>query len=313
MQVPAPFEYERATTVDHALLLLSQLGPEARLLAGGHSLLPMMKLRLATPEHLIDIDALADELGYIEAAAAAGDDGREEVRIGAMTRHRELLESPLLGARLAIFTDAELSIADPLVRNRGTIGGALCQADPSEDLGAVCAAVDARLVIRGLEGERVIDMHEFHRGPYRTAVGPAEMLTEIRVPLAEDQGSAYEKLERRVGDWAVASAGASLTIEGGRIGQAGIALAAVGGGVSARQAEALLCGASPSDELLAQVAATAAAQIDPISDQRGTAEFKRHVAGVLVERVLRRALARALGREPDRDAELGLTPGEQAS
>ena len=311
MQVPAPFEYERATTVDHALLLLSQLGPEARLLAGGHSLLPMMKLRLATPEHLIDIDALAGELGYIEVAA--GDEGGEEVRIGAMTRHRELLESPLLGARLAIFTDAELKIADPLVRNRGTIGGALCQADPSEDLGAVCAAVDARLVIRGLEGERVIDMHEFHRGPYRTAVGPAEMLTEIRVPLAEDQGSAYEKLERRVGDWAVASAGASLTLEGGRIGQAGVALAAVGGGVSARRAEALLCGATPSDELLAQVAAAAAAQIDPISDQRGTADFKRHVAGVLVERVLRRALARALGHELDRDAELGLTPGEQAS
>ncbi len=180
-QVPAPFEYERATSVEHALALLAQLGPDARLLAGGHSLLPMMKLRLAAPAHLIDIDPLAQELSYIRRHPA--DDGTgEEVRIGAMTRHRELLESPLLAQRLAIFTDAEHVIADPLVRNRGTIGGALCQADPSEDLGAVCAAVGARLVIRGLNGERVLGMGEFHRGAYRTAIGPAEMLVEIRVP-----------------------------------------------------------------------------------------------------------------------------------
>ena len=166
MQVPAPFEYERATSVDHALDLLQRLGPDARLLAGGHSLLPMMKLRLATPEHLIDIDDLAGELGYIREA-----DG--EVRIGAMTRHRELLESALLAERLPIFTDAERVIADPVVRNRGTIGGALCQADPAEDLSAVCAALDARLVISGQGGERVVDMREFHRGPYETAVGAA--------------------------------------------------------------------------------------------------------------------------------------------
>ena len=134
MQVPAPFEYERATSVEHALELLQRLGPEARLLAGGHSLLPMMKLRLAMPEYLVDIDGLAGELGYIRE-----DSG--EVRIGAMTRHRALLESDLLSDRLAIFTDAERVIADPVVRNRGTIGGALCQADPSEDLSAVCAAV----------------------------------------------------------------------------------------------------------------------------------------------------------------------------
>ena len=142
MQVPAPFQYERATSVDHALELLARLGPEARLLAGGHSLLPMMKLRLAAPEHLIDIDGLAGELGYI-----AERDG--EIRIGAMTRHRELLESELLASRLPIFTDAERVIADPVVRNRGTIGGALCQADPAEDLTAVCAAIGARMVIRG--------------------------------------------------------------------------------------------------------------------------------------------------------------------
>jgi carbon-monoxide dehydrogenase medium subunit len=290
MQVPAPFEYERATTVADALELLARLGPEARLLAGGHSLLPMMKLRLAAPEHLIDIDPLAAELGYIREQ-----DG--EVRIGAMTRHRELLESDLLAERLAIFRDAERVIADPVVRNRGTIGGALCQADPAEDLSAVCAAVDARLVIRGLEGERVVDMHEFHRGPYETAVGPAEMLVEIRVPLHAGAGSAYEKVERRVGDWAVAAAGASVRLAGGVIEQAAIALTAVGAGVRSPDAESLLRGEAPSDELFAAAAAAAAAGCAPVSDQRGSAEYKRHAADELTRRALRRATARALREE----------------
>src|SRR3954454_14857104 len=141
LQVPAPFDYERATSIEHALSLLEALGPGARLLAGGHSLLPMMKLRLAVPDHVIDIDPLADELGYV-------DEHDGEVRIGAMTRHPDLLESEVVARRLQVFTDAERVSADPVVRNRGTIGGALCQADPSEDLSAVCAAVGARMVIR---------------------------------------------------------------------------------------------------------------------------------------------------------------------
>jgi carbon-monoxide dehydrogenase medium subunit len=290
MQVPAPFEYERATSIADALELLARLGPEARLLAGGHSLLPMMKLRLAAPEHLIDIDPLAAELGYIREQ-----DG--EVRIGAMTRHRELLESDLLAERLAIFRDAERVIADPVVRNRGTIGGALCQADPAEDLSAVCAALDARLVIRGLDAERVVDMHEFHRGPYETAVGQAEMLVEVRVPLHADAGSAYEKVERRVGDWAVAAAGASVRLVGGVIEQAAIALTAVGAGVRSSEAEAVLRGEAPSDELFAAAAAAAAAGCAPVSDQRGSAEYKRHAAGELTRRALRRATARALREE----------------
>ena len=182
MQVPAPFEYERAKSVEEALELLTQLGPDARLLAGGHSPLPMMKLRLASPAYLIDIDSLADELGYVT-------EHDDEVRIGAMTRHRALLESELLARRLAIFTDAERVIADPVVRNRGTIGGALCQADPSEDLSAVCAAIGAQMVVRETDGERVLSMDEFHCGPYQTAVGPAEMLVEIRVPLREASGN----------------------------------------------------------------------------------------------------------------------------
>jgi aerobic carbon-monoxide dehydrogenase medium subunit len=287
MQVPAPFEYERATSVEHALDLLARLGPEARILAGGHSLLPMMKLRLAAPEALVDIDDLAGELGYVREQEG-------EVRIGAMTRHRELLESRLLAERLPIFNDAEQVIADPVVRNRGTIGGALCQADPAEDLSAVCAAVGARLVVRGLAGERVLDVHEFHRGPYETALGDAEMLTEVRIPLHPDAGSAYEKIERRAGDWAVVAAGAAVRLTDGTIADAGIALAAVGAGVTCPEAEAALAGQTPSEEVFAEAGRLAADAARPTSDQRGSAEYKRHAAGELTRRALRRATARAI-------------------
>jgi carbon-monoxide dehydrogenase medium subunit len=266
------------------LALLEEHGPDARLLAGGHSLLPMMKLRLASPEYVIDIDPLASVLGYVEERSG-------EVRIGAMTRHNALLESPLLARRLAIFTDAERVIADPVVRNRGTIGGALCQADPSEDLSAVCAAVGARLVIRGRPGERVVDMHEFHRGPYETAVGPAEMLVEIRIPLRPSTGSAYLKVDRRVGDWAVVAAGASVTLDGGVIAGAGLALVAVGGDITVPLD---LAGEPPSDAAFARAAELARSACEPVSDQRGSADYKRHVVGVLTERVLARATERAL-------------------
>jgi aerobic carbon-monoxide dehydrogenase medium subunit len=290
MQIPAAFEYERATSVDNALELLQAHGPEARLLAGGHSLLPMMKLRLAAPEYLIDIDPLAEELSYIHEAGG-------EVRIGAMTRHRELLESELLADRLAVFTDAERVIADPVVRNRGTIGGALCQADPAEDLSAVCAAVRAKLVIRGLDGERVLTMPEFHRGPYETAVGDSEMLVEIRVPLQAGSGSAYEKVERRVGDWAVAASGAALRLAGGTIAEAGIALTAVGGGVTCERAEASLVDQMPIEDAFVTAAALAAEDCSPTGDQRGSAEYKRHLASELTLRALRSAAARALREE----------------
>ena len=291
MQVPAPFEYERATSVDHALELLTLLGPEARLLAGGHSLLPMMKLRLASPQYVIDIDDLAAELGYIDAREG-------EVRIGAMTRHRELLESELLAAALPIFRDAERVIADPLVRNRGTIGGALCQADPAEDLSAVCAAVDARLLIRGPDGERLVEMRDFYRGPYATAVGAEEMLLEIRVVIEPGSGSAYQKVERRVGDWAVVAAGASVKLAGGTIERGRIALAAVGAEVTSTEAQEALAGQRPSDRLFAHAAQLAAAGCSPVTDQRGTAAYKRHVAAVLTERALRRAVTRALSEPP---------------
>jgi carbon-monoxide dehydrogenase medium subunit len=269
------------------LALLEAHGPEARLLAGGHSLLPMMKLRLASPEYVIDIDPLADALGYVDVRPT-------EVRIGAMTRHSALLESAFLREHVSIFTDAERVIADPVVRNRGTIGGALCQADPAEDLSAVCAAVKAKLVIRGTGTERVVDMHEFHIGPYETAVGPAEMLVEIRVPLQANSGSAYLKVDRRVGDWAVVAAGAALTLDKGAITQAGLALVAVGGDITAHAAEAALVGEPPTEQTFHRAALLAQSACEPVTDQRGSADYKRHVVGVLTERVLKRAAERAL-------------------
>jgi carbon-monoxide dehydrogenase medium subunit len=291
MQVPAPFEYARATSVDDALALLDRLGPEARLIAGGHSLLPMMKLRLATPEHLVDINPLEAELRYLREEG-------DEVRIGALTRHRDLLESELLARRLTVFRDAERVIADPPVRNRGTIGGALCQADPAEDLSAVCAALGAQVVIRGRGGERVVDMAEFHRGPYTTAVEDGEMLTEVRVPLRGHTGSAYEKVERRVGDWAIAAAAAMVQLDGGTIADAGIALTAVGAHAPRLGwAEDALRGSPPSEEAFAEAARRAATDCDPIGDQRGPADYKRHLAQELTLRAVRRASERALAEE----------------
>ena len=288
MQVPAPFEYARASSVDDAIALLERLGPEARLVAGGHSLLPMMKLRLATPEHLVDINPLEAELGYIRE-----EDG--EVRIGALTRHRELLESELLAEKLPIFREAEMLIADPPVRNRGTIGGALCQADPSEDLSAVCAALNATAVIRGGGGERSVSMVEFHRGPYETAVGDAEMLVEVRIPLRDHHGGAYTKVKRRAGDWAVAASAACIWMNGEGIVDAGIALSAVNpNGVRSTRAEEALRGKPPADEVLGEAARLAAEDTDPASDQRGPAEYKRHLAQELTLRSLRSAVARAL-------------------
>ena len=286
MQVPAPFEYERATSVDQAIGLLERLGPTARLVAGGHSLLPMMKLRLANVEYLIDINDLHAELGYI--AVEPG-----QVRVGAMTRHRELLESDELVAAFPIFRDAEKVIADPVVRNRGTIGGSLCQADPSEDLSAVCTALDASCVIRGPRGERVVSMNEFYRGPYETAVADDEILTEIRLPIRPGGSSAYYKVERRAGDWAVVSAGAALWLDGGLISDARVGLAAVGPNTTGIPAiSAALRGSPPSEDSYRRAGEIAAASCQPVTDMRGSAEYKRHLADELTRRALRTAVDR---------------------
>jgi carbon-monoxide dehydrogenase medium subunit len=291
MQLPAPFDYERATSVDHTIQLLDRLGGTARIVAGGHSLLPMMKLRLVNVEYLIDINDLHGELGYIRVEPA-------RIRIGAMTRHRELLDSPELRRALPIFHDAERVIADPLVRNRGTIGGALCQADPSEDLSAVCTTLDASCVIRGRGGERVVTMAEFYRGPYETAVGAAEILTEIRIPLRAGGSSAFEKVGRRAGDWAVVSCGVAVWLDGGVITDARVGLAAVGPNTTGIPAVSqALRGRAPSEELLAEAGAIAAQYCTPVDDQRGSVDYKRHLAAELTRRALRRAVARIDGRE----------------
>ena len=291
MQVPAPFEYERAGSVDQAIGLLERLGDTARLVAGGHSLLPMMKLRLANLEYVIDINDLHGELGYITVEPT-------QIRIGALARHRELLESDELAKAFPIFRDAERVIADPVVRNRGTLGGSLCQADPSEDLSAVCTTLDASCVIRGSGGERVVSMQDFHRGPYETAVGDAEMLIEIRLPIRPGGSSAYEKVERRAGDWAVVSCGAAVWVADGLITEARVGLAAVGPNTTGIPAiSEALRGKPPSEELYAEAGALAAAACSPSTDLRGSVEYKGHLAGELTRRALRRAVARLDERE----------------
>jgi carbon-monoxide dehydrogenase medium subunit len=290
VQTPAPFEYERATSLEGAIASLERVGPDARVIAGGHSLLPMMKLRLAQPELLVDINDLS-ELSYIREEG-------DEILIGALTRHVDLLESELLAERFPVFGDAEDVIADPVVRNRGTIGGSLCQADAAEDLSAVCSAVKAKVTIQGSGGFRVVGMDEFHVGPYVTAVGAGEILTEIRLPLRPGAGSAHEKVERRAGDWAIAAASAAVWLDGDTISDAGVALSAVGPvTVHLSRAEELLRGQKPSDELFAQAAQIASEDCTPVADGRGPVDYKRHLAGVLTTRALRRATARALHRE----------------
>jgi aerobic carbon-monoxide dehydrogenase medium subunit len=294
VQVPAPFEYERARSVDDAIALLERHGSEARLVAGGHSLLPMMKLRLARPETLIDINDLTD-LDYIKL------DG-DEIVLGAMSRHASVLESPLLAEHYRIFAEAERVIADPLVRNRGTVGGSLCQADPSEDLSAVFCALRGRAVIRSSAGSRSVELRDFHVGPYETAVGDAEILVEVRVPLRLRTGSAYEKVERRAGDWSIAAAGTFVQLAGTGdadmtvVEDVGIGLTAVGAEhFSCIEAETLLRGGPASAAQVAAAAAICAEACNPSADQRGPEDYKRHLVGVLVGRALSRSIARAKG------------------
>ncbi|MGH3068909.1 MAG: FAD binding domain-containing protein [Streptosporangiaceae bacterium] len=315
MQVPAYVEYEKATSVAHALALLARFGPEARILAGGHSLIPMMKLRLAQPETLIDINALT-ELSYLtvtgpdgsavlgaerRAGSSGGSSPRagSELRIGAMTRHAQLLDSAEAARHFAILHDAEQVIADPVVRNWGTVGGSLCQADPSEDLSAAFAALKATMVIAHADGTRTVPARDFHTGPYETVVAPGEILTEIRITIRPGGGSAYEKVGRRAGDWPVGAAGSALWLDGGgldggTIADAGIGLTAVGAPhFSAADAEEFLRGAPATEESFARAGELAAASCRPVSDQRGPADYKRHLARELTVRSLRRAWQRA--------------------
>jgi len=248
MQVPAQFAYERAESVAHALALLEKYGPEARVVAGGHSLIPMMKLRLAQPEALIDINGL-DELAQITVEGG-------ELVIGSMVRHSELLASTVAGGHAAVFHDA-------------------------------FAALRATAVIRGADGTRAVAVREFHEGPYETVVGPEELLVQLRVPDTRGAGSAYVKVERRIGDWAVAAAAAVLRVENGLVAEAGLGLTAVGAPhFCAPEAEAYLIGRAPTEESFAEAGRIAAEHCDPQADQRGPADYKRHLAGELTRRAL---------------------------
>ncbi|MGV0798630.1 xanthine dehydrogenase family protein subunit M, partial [Mycolicibacterium elephantis] len=259
----------------------------AMVVAGGHSLLPMMKLRIANPEYLVDINDLVTELGYIEVEPTL-------VRIGAMTRHRQALESDALAAVCPIFRDAEKVIADPVVRNRGTVGGSLCQADPAEDLTTVCTVLDAVCVARGPAGEREIAIDDFLAGPYETALAHNELLTEIRIPLALHSSSAYSKVERRVGDWAVAAAGAAVTLDGETLRAVRLGLTAVNVDPAAlAEVGADLAGQPATEETFAEAGRGAAQACSPVSDMRGSADYKRHLASELTIRTLRTAAARA--------------------
>ncbi len=294
MQIPAAFEYARAESLDHALQLLAEHGEESRVIAGGHSLLPMMKLRIASPEWLIDINDLS-ELEHIT------EDG-DWLRVGALARHVSLLESDVVAGHFPIVRDAEKTIADPLVRNRGTIGGSLCQADPAEDLSTVCHVLRAELVIRGPNGERTVPMKELHRGPYETSVEPNEILTEIRWPIRARSSSAYTKVERRVGDWATAAAGASVTLGAqGQIEDVAIGLTAVGlDGSTATRSQDAVRGQQPSEDLYAEAGRLAAEDCNPMGDQRGTEAYKRHLADELTRRVLRTAVGRVMSNAGSR-------------
>jgi aerobic carbon-monoxide dehydrogenase medium subunit len=283
MQVPAPFQYQKAASVEHALTLLAQYGPESRVLAGGHSLLPMMKLRLAHPEALIDINGL--DLAGIRL-------DKSVLCIGALVRHAELLASEVAGANLPILHDAERVIADPIVRNRGTVGGSLCQADPSEDLSAAFAALRASLIAVGPAGSRTIPAREFFTGPYETALEHGEILTEIQTPSGK--ASAYVKVERRAGDWAVGAACAVLHIAGETIVEAGIGLTALGADrFVAAEAEDYLRGGPATEQHFVQAGRIAAKHCNPSADQRGPVAYKRHLAGELTTRALRLAASRA--------------------
>ena len=289
MQTPAPCDYSRATSVDDAIAQLEALGGNARILAGGYSLIPMMKLRLANPGHVIDINPLEPELSYIRKEG-------NEICIGALTRHVMMLESDLLDRTFPhIFREAEAVLADPVVRNRGTMGGSLCQSDPAEDLSGVVVALKGQAVLRGPGGaERVVEMEEFHVGPYMTAVQPTELLIEVRFKIKRGHGGAHEKVERRAGDFAIVAASAALWVENGRIVDAGLACSAVGPTtMHIERAEQMMIGQSPSDDLFAQAGAMASQDCSPSSDGRGPVDYKRHVAGVLSKRALSRAAASA--------------------
>jgi carbon-monoxide dehydrogenase medium subunit len=285
--LPSRFTYHRAGSLDEALSLLGTHGEDAKVLAGGQSLIPMMKLRFANPEHLVDVNHV-DGLEGIEER-----DG--SLRVGALTRYRDVIASDLISSRYPTIGRAAPQISDPLVRNLGTVGGSLAHADPAGDLGAVMLALGASVVLKSSGGEREVPISAFLVDTFVTSIEPNELLTEIRVPMpGKRSGGDYLKLERKVGDWATVAVAVSLTLSNGSIGRAGIGLTGVGPkNIQATEAEATLAGAAPGDEAFAEAGRLAAAAASPVSDVRGPEEYKRHMVDVYVRRGLARALETA--------------------
>lgn len=284
--LPSRFEYHRPDSLEEALQLLAEHGDEAKVLAGGQSLIPVMKLRLASPAHLVDI-------GRLGMDAIAESNGR--LTVGALARHRDLERSELLDTRYPVMAAAAPLISDPIVRNLGTIGGSLCHADPAGDWGSVMLALQASVVLRSTGGERELAMSEFLVDTFTTALEPDEILTEVRVPQPSGPtGGAYLKLERKVGDFATVAAATHLSLSNGTIERAGIALTAVGArNILASDAEASLAGVEPTEAAFAEAGRLAAEASSPVSDVRGSADYKRHVVDVYVRRGLAHALEMA--------------------
>jgi carbon-monoxide dehydrogenase medium subunit len=287
--IPGAFDYHKPKSLDEAVALLGEHGDEARLLAGGHSLIPMMKLRLANPSHLIDLRGIPGLAG-IEAADGA-------IRIAAMTTQAEIIASELLAKKIPILRETALQIADPQVRSFGTIGGNVANGDPGNDMPAVMMALGALFLVQGPAGERTIAARDYYQGAFTTALGGDEVLRAIRIPTPPaGHGSAYQKMKRKVGDYATAAAAVVLVLDGGRCRDARIALtnlAAVP--LFAEAAGPALVGTTLDDAAIQKAAQAAVAITDPASDLRGPADFRRHVAGVMVRRAVQRARERAGG------------------
>jgi carbon-monoxide dehydrogenase medium subunit len=288
--IPPQFDYHAPDSLDDAVRLLTELGDEAKVMSGGQSLLPMMKLRLAQPGHIVDIgripalDDISEEDGYL--------------KIGALVSEAALEHNDVVAERYPILLDTAAVIADPIVRNRATVGGNIAHGDPANDHPATMLALRAEVVAYGPEGERVIPIDEFFHGFFATALQPNEILTQIRVPApAERSGGAYVKLERKVGDFAVAGSAVQLTLgDDGTVAQAGIGLTNLGmAPIRAAAAEEALVGNNPDDDTIAAAAQLAAEATDPVADRRGSVDYKTNMARVLTGRAIRKALARAGG------------------
>ena len=284
---PGKFDYHKPDSVDEAVALLGRFGEDAKILAGGHSLVPMMKLRLAEPANLIDVNGINDLKGIREANGG--------ICIGAATTQAEVLASALLKESCALIPEASALIADPQVRYCATVGGNVANGDPGNDLPAIMMALGATYVLRGPTGERSVAARDFYKGVYTTDLGEDELLTEVRVPaLAANQGSAYEKMKRKVGDYAIAASAVVLTMSGATCESAAIALTNVGETpLFAVEAGASLAGKSVDEDAIAEAAGLAMGIATPVADLRGTVEFRTAMAGEMTRRAIRKAAARA--------------------